>query len=137
MTTEIDLEASEDLLNSPTALGEDEVRKAKQLPDPSGWRLLVAIPDLQKMTKGGIVIPDVLLEKETTASMVGLVLKVGPDAYKDHKRFPSGAWCQKGDFVLFRAYSGTRLIIHGKEFRIINDDTVEGVVEDPRGIKRA
>jgi co-chaperonin GroES (HSP10) len=64
-------------------------------------------------------------------------MKMGPDCYKDKDRFPSGAWCQEGDFVLVRPHSGTRIKIHNKEFRIINDDSVEGVVEDPRGISRS
>jgi co-chaperonin GroES (HSP10) len=65
------------------------------------------------------------------------VIKMGPDAYKDEKRFPSGPYCKTGDFVLVRPHAGTRLKIHGREFRIINDDSVEGVVEDPRGISRS
>jgi co-chaperonin GroES (HSP10) len=76
-------------------------------------------------------------EKESLATVVGFVLKVGSLAYKDTNKFPDGPWCKEGDWVLFRAYSGTRIKIHGREFRIINDDTVEGVVDDPRGIARA
>jgi co-chaperonin GroES (HSP10) len=66
-----------------------------------------------------------------------MVLKMGPDCYKDEKRFPSGPWCQEGDFILTRPMAGSRVKIHGREFRLINDDSVEGVVEDPRGISRA
>ena len=65
------------------------------------------------------------------------VVKLGPDCYKDATRFPSGPSCKEGDFVIVRPNSGTRLKIHGREFRIINDDSVEAVVEDPRGITRA
>ena len=68
--------------------------------------------------------------------MVGFVIKMGPDCYRDKTRFPHGPWCKEGDFIIMRAYSGTRIKIHGKEFRIINDDTVEAVVDDPRGIHR-
>jgi len=75
------------------------------------------------------------VEEQTT--VVLFVAALGPDAYKDEKRFPSGPWCQKGDFVVVRAYAGTRLKIHGTEWRLINDDSVEAVVEDPRGIGRA
>jgi co-chaperonin GroES (HSP10) len=64
-------------------------------------------------------------------------LKMGPDCYKDDRRFPSGAWCKVGDWVVFRAYSGTRMKMYGQEFRLINDDTVEAVVEDPTGVVRA
>ena len=73
---------------------------------------------------------------ESVGTIIGFVLKMGPDCYKDTKRFPSGPWCKKGDFILMRTYTGTRFKIHGKEFRFINDDSVEGVVEDPRGYER-
>jgi co-chaperonin GroES (HSP10) len=74
------------------------------------------------------------LYAEEVGSIVGFVLKMGPDAYADAQRFPSGAYCKEGDWVLMRSYSGTRFSVHGKEFRLINDDSVEAVVEDPRGI---
>jgi co-chaperonin GroES (HSP10) len=77
----------------------------------------------------------VRVEEQTT--VVLFVAKMGDMAYSDKDRFPTGPWCKVGDFVLVRAYSGTRLKIHGTEWRIINDDTVEGVVEDPRGLYRA
>jgi len=80
--------------------------------------------------------PDGLVKDESTASIIGFVLKTGPDAYSDKERFPNGAWCKEGDFVIFRSYSGTRFKVSGKEFRLINDDTVEGVVDDPRGYTR-
>lgn len=112
-------------------------RKAKQLPDPSGYRLLCAIPEVEEKTSGGIIKADITMEHESLLTTVLFVLKVGPDAYKDEKRFPSGAWCKEGDFILVRPHAGTRVKIHGQEFRIVNDDAVEAVVEDPRGIKRA
>ena len=73
---------------------------------------------------------------EETLTTVLFVVELGPDCYSDPSRFPSGPWCKKGDFVLVRPYAGSRLVIHGREFRLINDDSVEGVVLDPRGIKR-
>ena len=76
------------------------------------------------------------VRSEEVATIVGFVLKMGPDCYKDQKRFPSGPWCKKGDFILMRTYTGTRFRIHGKEFRLINDDSVEAVVDDPRGYER-
>jgi hypothetical protein len=76
------------------------------------------------------------MRHEEMLTTVLFVVDLGPDCYKDPTRFPSGAWCKKGDFVLVRPNSGSRLVIHGKDFRMINDDTVEGVVDDPRGIKR-
>lgn len=110
--------------------------RAKQLPDPQGYRLLCAIPEIEKVTEGGIIKSDTTLHYEELLTTVLFVVKVGPDAYRDEKRFPSGPWCKEGDFVLVRPNAGTRVEIHGREFRIINDDSVEAVVEDPRGIRR-
>lgn len=114
--------------------GEDVMAK---LPQPKGYRILIAIPEISKTTKGGVYIPDERRNAEETASLVGLVLRVGSEAYADANRFPSGPWCKEGDFVIFRSYSGTRFKVLGQEFRLINDDTVEAVVEDPRGYTRA
>lgn len=111
--------------------------RPKQLPDPSGYRILCAIPDIEKTTEGGIIKADITIQHEGLLTITLFVMKVGPDAYKDKKRFPSGPWCKEGDFVLVRPHAGTRVKIHGREFRIINDDAIEGVVEDPRGISRA
>ena len=108
-----------------------------QLPEPQGYRLLIGMPEVEEKTVGGIYKTDHAMETESVASIVGFVIKVGPDAYKDEKRFPSGPWCKEGDFILFRAFQGTRIKIHGKEFRLINDDGVEAVVDDPRGYARA
>lgn len=74
---------------------------------------------------------------EEKLATVLFVVALGPDCYKDPTRFPSGPWCKQGDFIVVRPNSGSRLNIHGKEFRMINDDTVEAVVQDPRGIKRS
>lgn len=111
--------------------------RAKQLPDPSGYRILCAIPDIEEKTEGGIIKADITIQHEELLTVTLFVLKIGPDAYKDEKRFPSGPWCKEGDFILARPHAGTRVKIHGREFRIINDDSVEAVVEDPRGIRRA
>jgi co-chaperonin GroES (HSP10) len=112
--------------------------KAKQLPDPSGYKLLCMVPQIDnKYGETGLLKADETLRVEEQTTVVLFVVKVGPGAYKDPTRFPDGAWCQPGDFILTRAYSGTRIKIHGTEFRIINDDTVEAVVQDPRGISRA
>jgi co-chaperonin GroES (HSP10) len=111
--------------------------RPKQLPDPSGYRILCALPDIEKKTDGGIIKADITLQHEELLTVTLFVMKVGPDAYKDKKRFPSGPWCKEGDFVLVRPHAGTRVKIHGREFRILNDDAIEGVVEDPRGISRA
>lgn len=111
-------------------------RKAKQVPDPSGYRILCAIPEIEEEYESGIVKADITKQHEELVTTVLFVMKMGPDCYKDPSRFPSGPWCKEGDFVLVRPHAGTRLKIHGREFRIINDDSIEGVVEDPRGISR-
>jgi co-chaperonin GroES (HSP10) len=123
--------------NVATVLPETAEEKAKQVPDPSGYRILCAVPEVEDSYEGGILKSDMSLRHEELLTTVLFVVKMGPDCYKDEKRFPSGPWCKTGDLVLVRPHAGTRLKIHGQEFRIINDDSVEGVVEDPRGISRA
>ena len=113
----------------------DEQTKLK-LPVPKGYKILVAMPKVEEKTEGGVFLPDELKDLEQTASIAGFVVALGPDAYGDNKRFPSGPWCKEGDFVVFRSYSGTKFSVAGQEFRLINDDTVEAVVDDPRHFKR-
>jgi co-chaperonin GroES (HSP10) len=108
-----------------------------QLPDPKGYRILCAIPEAEETYESGLVKAGSVRSIEEHSTVVLFVVKVGDLAYKDEARFPTGPWCKEGDFVLTRAYAGTRFKIHGREFRIINDDTVEGVVQDPRGYTRA
>jgi|TARA_B100000282_G_C31404434_1_gene341676 co-chaperonin GroES (HSP10) len=108
-----------------------------QLPDPKGWKILVAMPQADEKTEGGIIKASQTIKDEEVSNICGYVLKIGPEAYKDKQRFPSGPWCEKGDWVIFRAYSGTRMVMYGQEFRLINDDTVEAVVDDPTGVVRA
>lgn len=120
----------------PTTEASSE-EKAKQLPKPSGYKILIAIPQSEEKFESGIIKADSTRNVEEITTIIGFVLEMGPDAYVDKDKFPSGPWCKKGDFVLFRAYSGTRFRIHGKEFRLINDDSVEGIVDDPRGYTRA
>ena len=114
--------------------------KAKQLPDPKTFHLLCVVPEAMESfaeSESGIIKSSHSMYYEEVLTPVLFVVKVGPDAYKDVTRFPSGPSCKEGDFVICRPNSGTRLKIHGREFRIINDDSVEGTVEDPRGITRA
>ena len=110
--------------------------KAKQLPTPTGYRILCAIPEQEKEFESGIIKADETIMIEETLTTVLFVVAMGPDCYKDQSRFPSGPYCQVGDFILIRPNAGSRLVIHGKEFRMINDDSVEGTVDDPRGIRR-
>ena len=108
-----------------------------QLPDVKGYRILIAVHQLNKVYKRGILKSDKTKNIEEHSTVVLFVMKLGDTAYKDEERFPTGPWCKEGDFVITRAYSGTRIKIFGNEFRIINDDTVEAVVDDPRGYERA
>ena len=110
--------------------------KAKQLPRPSGYRILCAIPEADKEFDSGLVKADQTIQLEETLTTVLFVVAMGPDCYKDTSRFPTGPYCKVGDFILIRPNAGSRLVIHGREFRVINDDSVEGVVDDPRGIRR-
>ena len=112
--------------------------KATMLPEPTGWKILCIVPDVsQTFDNSSLIKADTYMRQEEHATTVLFVLKVGPDAYKDTNKFPNGAWCKPGDFVLVRTYSGTRFKIYGKEFRLLNDDQVDAVVQDPRGLTRA
>jgi len=135
--TELFVGSNPDNLEATTVLPETSELKAKQLPDPSGYHMLCAIPEVDAKFGSGLVKADITIHHEELLTTVLFVLKMGPDCYKDKKRFPGGPWCKQGDFVLVRPHAGTRLKIHGREFRIINDDSVEGTVEDPRGVSRA
>ena len=117
--------------------GVPDAEKARQLPEPSEYKLLCAQPEVEDKFESGILKADATVKDEEHSTTVLFVVKLGPQAYADMDKFPSGPWCKQGDFVITRAYSGTRFKIHGREFRLINDDQVEAVVEDPRGITRA
>jgi co-chaperonin GroES (HSP10) len=126
-------------VDAPEQDATDE-EKATMLPNPTGWKLLCAVPEVDEKIAGttlDLVRDAATMRQEENATTVLFVLKVGPDAYKDQTKFPAGAWCKAGDFVLVRTYSGTRFKIFGKEFRLINDDQVDAVVQDPRGLTRA
>jgi co-chaperonin GroES (HSP10) len=110
--------------------------KASQLPKPQGYRILCAIPEAEEAFDSGIIKSDETRRNDELLTTVLFVVDIGPDCYADKVRFPNGPWCKQGDFILVRPNAGTRLVIHDREFRIINDDSVEAVVEDPRGIKR-
>ena len=136
MTTEFDVSA----VDLSGVLNKSAEEKAKQLPDPAAFMLLCVVPEAMEEyadSDVGIVKSAGEVWKEEMLTPVLFVVKMGPEAYTDKTRFPSGPRCKVGDFVIVRPNSGTRLKIHGREFRIINDDSVEAVVEDPRGISRA
>ena len=117
-------------------IDESSSRKATQMPKPTGYKILIALPEPDEKTDGGIIKASQTIHNEEVGSIVGFVLDTGPDVYSDSVRFPTGPFCKKGDWIVMRSYTGTRFMVHGKEFRLINDDSVEAVVEDPRGIVR-
>jgi co-chaperonin GroES (HSP10) len=117
-------------------MAKSQEEKAKQLPKPQGYRILCAIPEAEEAFESGIIKPEEMRRHDELLTTVLFVVDLGPDCYQDKTRFPNGPWCKQGDFILVRPNSGTRLVIHDREFRIINDDSVEAVVDDPRGIKR-
>jgi len=136
MKTEFDMQA----IDLSGLLNQKSEDKAKQLPDPKTFRLLCVVPDAMEEyadSEAGLIKSSQAMMYEEVLTPVLFVVKVGPDAYADKTRFPNGPSCKEGDFVIVRPNSGTRLKIHGREFRIINDDSVEAVVQDPRGISRA
>jgi co-chaperonin GroES (HSP10) len=129
----VDLSKAVDL---SAVLNKEAEERASQLPKPQGYRILCAIPEAEEAFDSGIIKSDETRRHDELLTAVLFVVDLGPDCYTDKTRFPNGPWCKKGDFVLVRPNAGTRLVIHDREFRIINDDSVEAVVEDPRGIKR-
>jgi co-chaperonin GroES (HSP10) len=112
-----------------------EAEMEAQLPKPVGYRLLVALPEIEDNYEGTTLVKtDSAKNKEFLLSIMGVVLDMGEGAYKDKDRFPEGAWCKPGDYVMFRMNTGTRFKVNGKEFRLMNDDSIEAVIADPRGI---
>ena len=105
-----------------------------QLPKPVGYRVLVALPEVEETYDSGIVKPESVKHREYIMSIMGIVLDMGESAYKDKERYPEGPWCKAGDYVLFRMNTGTRFKVGGKEFRLMNDDSIEAVIPDPRCI---
>lgn len=103
---------------------------------PKGFRVLVQMPEPKAKTAGGLFVPDKTKDRESTASMVGQVIAMGEDAYQDLERFAHGPWCAVGDWVVFRSYAGTPLKCRGREYRLINDDTVEAVTFRPEELEK-
>jgi co-chaperonin GroES (HSP10) len=122
-SSEADKEASED--------------RASQLPVPMGYKILCTVPEIEEKFDNGILKASTTMREEEILATVLFVVRMGPDCYKDETRFPSGPYCKEGDFVLVRPHTGTRVKIHGRVFRLINDDSVDAVVQDPRGVERA
>jgi co-chaperonin GroES (HSP10) len=108
-----------------------------QLPKPVGYRVLIVLPKVDETYDSGLVKADQTKHAEQILSMMGAVIDMGEQAYADKDRFPNGPWCKVGDFVMFRPNSGTRFKVNGNEYRLLNDDSIEAVVPDPRGVTRA
>lgn len=118
------------------ALTEEQIEQ--RIPKPVGYRLLIALPQIEEtFGESGLVKADRTVTEERILTVVGMVVDMGEQAYADKERFPTGAWCKVGDYVVFRANSGTRVRIDGVEYRLMNDDSIEAVVTDPRGVSRA
>jgi co-chaperonin GroES (HSP10) len=116
-------------------LDQDNIQSmVDQLPEPSGWRMLVLPFTPKEKTKGGIIFSQESLDKARIATNCGYVIKMGPLAYGDKEKFPTGPWCKKGDWVIFARYAGSRLPIEGGEVRLLNDDEVLGTVKDPESV---
>lgn len=115
-----------------------EVVLESQIPVPVGYQLLIALPNIDSHFGGGnIVKAEETLKNEQILSMVGVVMDMGGDAYADKDRYPRGRWCDVGDYVLFRANTGTRFRVGKQEYRLMNDDSIQAVIADPSKITRA
>jgi len=115
-----------------------EVVLEEQIPKPVGYRILIALPNIEEtFGESGLLKSEKTMRDEYILSMIGLVLDMGDQAYSDTDRFPNGPWCQRGDYIMFRANSGTRFKVGKQEYRLLNDDSVEAVVDDPSKVTRA
>ena len=128
-------QAASDLTKDKKVLDPETIENQRdQLPEPSGWRILVLPFTPKEKTKGGIIIAQESLEKLRIATNCGYVIKLGPLAYYDKEKFPTGPWCKKGQWVIFARYAGSRLPIEGGEVRLLNDDEVLGTIENPESV---
>ena len=109
-------------------------KDSDKLPQPTGWRMLVLPFKMKEKTKGGIVLAETTLERQQVASQCGLVLRMGPDCYKDKDRYPDGPGCKEGQGVMFARYAGSRIKIEGGEIRLLNDDEVLATIKNPEDI---
>jgi co-chaperonin GroES (HSP10) len=121
-------DATKDIQHLPTE------KVLERLPDPTGWRMLVLPYKGQGKTKGGVILTDETMQERGYTTVTGLVLKLGPDCYKDKERFPNGPWCKVNDWIIFGRYAGSRFGIEGGEVRILNEDEIIAVVKDPEDI---
>ena len=121
---------------------EKEEQEQKELeeaiPKPTGYHVLIALPNVEEtFGDSGLVKASSTVREEYILSTIGLVLDMGDQAYNDKDRFPTGPWCKTGDYVMFRANTGTRFKLGKQEYRLMNDDSIQAVVPNPRMISRA
>ena len=126
-----------DALGNVSKLPEKAEKKATQLPKAAGYHILCMVPEVDDEYESGLVKADTTMKYEEVLTPVLFVMDIGPDAYADKERYPNGPWCKIGDFVMFRPNTGTRFKVNGAEYRLMNDDSIQAVVADPRGIVRA
>ena len=125
---------NKDLVGIKKSEEKQDKEEKEKLPNPTGWRMIVLPFKMKEKTKGGIVLAETTLERQQVASQCGLVLKMGPDCYKDKERYAEGPWCKVGDWVVFARYAGSRMKIEGGEIRLLNDDEVLATIRNPEDI---
>ena len=106
----------------------------ERLPQPTGYRMLIIPFYPSEKTKGGLYVPDQVRDREAFSTVAAYVVKLGPDAYQDSQKFPTGKWCSEKDWVLIGRYAGNRFKVEGLEVRIINDDNIIATILDPKDI---
>jgi co-chaperonin GroES (HSP10) len=133
---QLDMSKVADKISEKQELTDAEIEA--RLPKPVGYRVLIALPEIEETYgNSGIIKSGSDMQKDYIMSIMGIVVDMGADCYKDKDRFPHGPWCKQGDFVMFRMNSGTRVKVDGREYRIMNDDSIEAVIPDPRGVTAA
>lgn len=105
-----------------------------RIPNPTGWRIAILPYRGAEKSKGGIVLAEETQKRTQLATTCGYVLKMGDLAFSDESKFPNGPWCKEGDWIIFGRYAGSRISIDGGEIRILNDDEIIGVLNDPSDI---
>jgi len=135
--TVLEKKRKEKIAENEKKVREQEGELEVQIPKPVGYRVLVALPNVEATFESGIAKAESTKHEEYVLSIIGAVIDMGQQAYKDKDRFPLGPWCKQGDYVMFRANTGTRFKVGQQEYRLMNDDSIEAVVADPRAISRA
>ena len=121
----------------PSKPKEPKELEKEQIPQPTGWRIIVLPFKMDEKTKGGLLMTESVLERQQVGSQCGLVLAMGPQCYNDKERYPEGPWCKVNDWVVFARYAGSRLQIEGGEIRLLNDDEILATVKDPKSLIHA